>query len=100
MGRRRRMGDQALRIPEIVRDIDELQRVEKTEAGLFVTRDVEGDDGAAGAHLAPCQLVLRVAWQAWVDHPCHLWMAFEETRDRLGRAALPLDPQFQCFEPL
>ncbi len=69
MRRRRRVGDEAFRIAEIVRDVDEPQRVEKAEAGLLVAVDVEGDDGAARGHLAPRQLVLRMARQAGIDHP-------------------------------
>src|SRR3954449_12267896 len=51
MRRRRRMRDEALRIAEIVRDIDQPQRVEKTEAGLLVAGDIAGHDRAARLHL-------------------------------------------------
>ena len=37
---RRRMGDQALRIPESVRDVDEPQRIEKAEAAFLVAGNV------------------------------------------------------------
>src|SRR5690242_15327122 len=100
MRRRRRMRDQALRIAEIVRDVDEPERVEKPEGRLLVAAYIEGDDGAARAHLAPSQLVLRMARKAGIDNAPHLRMAFEKARDRLGGAALPLDAQFQRLETL
>src|ERR1043166_10336345 len=104
MRRRGRMRDEALRIAEIVRDVDEPERVEKPEAGILVPglipRDVEGDDGAAGAHLAPRQLVLRMARKAGIDNARHLRMAFEKPRNRLGGAALSFDPELQRLETL
>src|SRR4051812_22674679 len=77
MRRRRRMRDEALRIAEIVLDIDQPQRVEKTEAGLLVAGDIAGHDRAARLHLLARQLVLRVARQAGIDHPADLRVGFE-----------------------
>src|SRR5438874_1402046 len=98
MRRRRRMGDEALRIPEIVRNVDELQRVQKAETGLLVAAYIKRDDGAARAHLTLGELVLRMARQPGIDDPRHLRVVFEKAGDRLGRAALPLDPQFQRLQ--
>src|SRR6202007_2252955 len=53
MRRRRRMGDEALRVAEVVRNVDEPQRVEKTEAARLVAGDVKRDEATALRHLPP-----------------------------------------------
>ena len=41
------MGDDALRIAEIVGDVDQAERIEEAEAALLVAGDVEADEAAA-----------------------------------------------------
>ena len=100
MRRRRRMGDEALRIAEIVRDIDEPQRVEKAEAVLLAAGDVKADQAATLLHLAARHFVLRVAGQPGVEHASNLRVSFEIPGDRQGGAALALDPKLERLEPL
>src|ERR1700730_11113030 len=99
MRRRRRMSNQALGISEVVRNVDEAQRIEKTEARLLVAGHVKANKAAALFHLPARELILRVARQAGVKHARDLWVALQITGDRSGRAALPLDPQLQSFQP-
>src|SRR5271165_5482083 len=47
----RRMGHEALRVTQIVRDVDQPQRVEKAKAPRLVTSDIKGDKTAARCHL-------------------------------------------------
>src|SRR5271169_864389 len=100
MRRGRRMGDEALRIAEIVRDVDEPQRIEKAKAFLLAAGDVKADQAAALLHLAPSQFVLRVARQPRVEHPGNFGMGFEVARDRDGGTTLPVDPELERLEPL
>ncbi len=65
IGRRRRMGDKAVRIAEVVRDVVEPQQIEKAEAFLLAAADLEGDEAAARFHLAVGVIVLRV----WLGSP-------------------------------
>ena len=94
------MGDERLRIPKVVGNIDEAQRIEKTETGSFVAGHIEADEAAALFHLPARKLELRMARQAGVEDARDLWMALQITGNRSGGAALPLDPQFQGFKAL
>src|SRR5437868_15013412 len=100
MRRRCRMSHQALGISQIVGNVDEAQRIEKTEAGLFVAGHIKADEAAALSHLLTRELVLRVARQAGVEHARDLWMALQITGDRLSGPALAIDPQVEGFEAL
>src|SRR5215472_11238213 len=100
MGRCRRMGDEALRVSEIVRDVDEPQRIEKTEAGLLAAGDIETDQAAALLHLTARELVLGMARQPGIEHSCDFGMAVEVLGDCRSRAALSFDPQFQRLKSL
>src|SRR5215469_3883309 len=61
MSRCRRVSDKALRVSEIVGDVDESQRIKKAEAGFLAAGDVEADKTAALLHLAAREFVLRMA---------------------------------------
>src|ERR1700757_2742430 len=95
-----RMSDEALRIPEIVRDIDEPQRVEKTEAGFLVPCDFKTNHAPALLHLAARELVLWIGRQARIKDAGDLRMGLEITSNGCGSAALPVDAELQGFEPL
>src|SRR5207302_3382918 len=99
MARRRGMGAEALRVAEIVRDVDEPERVEKAEASFLVAGHVKADEAAALLHLATRQFVLRVTRQARVQHPGDLVVGLQLTGDRRGGAALSLDPQLDRLGP-
>ena len=66
MRRRCRVGDERLRIPEIVGNVDKTQRVQKTEAGLLAAGHVKADETAALSHLTTRELELWVARQAGI----------------------------------
>ena len=100
MRRRCRMSDEALRIPKIVRDIDEPQRVEKTEAAFLVPGDLETHQAAASLHLPTGELVLRMTGQAGKKDAGDLRMVFEITSNGCSSAALPVNAELQGFEPL
>src|SRR5437870_10742103 len=99
MGGRRRVGDEALRIAEIVRDVDEPQRIEKTEASFLIAGDVKADEAAALLHLPACQFILRVARQPRIEDPGNLGVGLEIAGGRRGGAALPLDAQLERLKP-
>src|SRR5260370_23038926 len=88
MGGGCRVGDEALRIAEIVRDVDEPQRVEKAKAALLAAGDVKADETAALLHLPTREIVLRVARQPGVKHPRDLGMGLETAGDGNGGTAL------------
>src|SRR6516162_47696 len=95
-----RMGDKALRVAEIVRNIDELQCVEKAETGLLAAGHVKADEAAALFHLPLGKVVLRMARQSGVEHPADFRMTFKIVGDGSGGAALPLDPQRESLKTL
>src|SRR5205807_5327723 len=92
MRRRRRVRDEALRITEIVGNIDEPQRIEKTEAGLLVAGHVEANEAAALFHLPTRKFVLRMARQPGVKHSRDFGMVLEVPGDGRRGEALALDP--------
>ena len=53
--RRRRMGDEALGVAEIVADANELERVLKAERGLLAALDLERNQGRA-ARICRCAI--------------------------------------------
>src|SRR5215510_7917955 len=55
MRRRRRVRDKAFRIPEVVRNIDEPQSVEKTKTARLIACNLETDRAPALLHLSPCE---------------------------------------------
>ena len=55
-----RVGDQRLGIAEVVGDVDDLQLVEHLERPVLAAVELEGDDGAAAAHLPLGQVMLRM----------------------------------------
>src|SRR5260221_9743548 len=93
------MRHEALRIAEIVRDVDEPQRVEKAKAALLAAGDVKADETAALLHLPTREIVLRVARQPGVEHPCDLGMGLETAGDRNRGAALAVDAELERLQP-
>src|SRR5258708_30948170 len=93
------MRHEALRIAEIVGDVDEPQRVEKAKAALLAAGDVKADETAALLHLPTCEIVLRVARQPGVKHPGDLGMGLEKAGDRNCGAALTVDAELERLQP-
>src|SRR3546814_1054499 len=58
--RRRRMGDEALGVAEIVGDVDKAKRVHHAKRARLSAGDLEGHQRAAALHLALRQRRLRV----------------------------------------
>src|SRR5438128_295497 len=60
MCRRRRVGDQALRVAEIVGNVDDFQRIGEGEGRRLTADDIECDQCSAAGHLPARQLDLGV----------------------------------------
>src|SRR5437773_9279526 len=99
MGRRRRMSDEALRVAEIVRDVDQPERVEKAEAALLAAGHVKAHEAAALLHLPAREIVLRMARQPRIEHSRNFGVGFEIARDRRSGAALAIDAELKRLEP-
>src|SRR5216683_4138654 len=99
MRRGRGVRHETLRIAEIVRDVDEPQRVEKAKAALLAAGDVKADEAAALLHLPTREIVLRVAWQPGVKHPRDLGMGLETAGDGNGGTALAVDAELKRLQP-
>src|SRR5438132_3550765 len=93
------VGDERLGISEVVGNVDEAQRVQKTKARLLAAGHVKADEAASVFHLPTRELVLRVARQAGVEYAGNFWVALQIAGDRGGGAALPFDAQLEGLEP-
>jgi len=100
VGRCRRMGRQALGIPQVVGDVDETEGIEKTKGAIFPVGEFHRHDAAAGRHLTHGQFVLRMALKAGVEDAAEVASRFQMSSDRDGVFAMPTEAQSQCFEPL
>src|SRR5690349_17511615 len=100
MRRCRRVRDETLRIPQIVRNVDQPKGVEKAKTALLVASDVEAHETAAPFHLFARKIVLGMARQAGVKHPGDLWVGLEVAGHCRSGAALPLDAEIERFKPL
>src|SRR5579863_5280454 len=92
--------DQALAVSEVVRDQDEPERILETERALLATRHRERHHRAAAAHLPRRERVLRMAFEAGIEHARHLAVALEMLRDLERRSRLPLDPEIERLDAL
>ena len=72
--RRRRMGDQALGVAEIVGDAHELERVLERKRALLAAGHLERHERRAAAHLLGDDRGLRMVRPAGIDQPRHLRM--------------------------
>src|SRR5437660_888997 len=77
---------------------DELQRVVEAEGALLVGHR-ERHHAAEARHLAPGQLVIRMAGQPGMEDPLHAAPLGEPARDPQRRRALPLDAHRQRLQP-
>src|ERR1700730_18598114 len=81
---RRRMGNEALGVAEIVADAHELERVLKTERALLAALDLEPDHRRAAAHLLLRHFGLRMIRPARIDQARNLAMLGERRRKCRG----------------
>ena len=93
----RRVAHQAARIADIVRDIDQFERVEQRE-GSGAVAHVECENRPGGDHLLEGQFVARVAGQTGMEQPGHA--RFDEFAQRDCIFALPARTHVERFEPL
>ena len=100
MRRRRRVGRQRLRIPKVVGDQHQAQRIQEVERRRLAALQAEGDHGAARTHLTRGELVLREALQRRVKHLGKLRIAFQRPGDRLGALRLMRDADIQRLQTL
>ncbi len=85
---RRRVGQQRLRAAERQGDPREPAALDERGRGVGAAGHLEGDDRATGAHLAPGEIVLRVAGQERVRHGLDGGVVLEERRQRERRLGL------------
>ena len=91
------MAHEAARIPDIVRNIDQFQRVEQGE-GCGPIAHVQREDGPGGDHLRLRQFMAWVAWQPRVQDLGYA--AFHELAQFHCILALPARAQVERFQPL
>ena len=84
VGRRRRMGRQALGVSQVVGDVDNLEGIEKSKSAVTPVREFQGYDAPAGTHLTHGQFVLRMALKAGVEDAAEVASRFQMSSDRDG----------------
>src|SRR6185437_9647931 len=94
------MRDKALAVAQVVRDLDQLERVLEAEGTGLAAGHRNGHQRARPAHLPPSELVLRMALQARIEHAHDLAVTLDESGDFGRRAALPVDPQIKGLDAL
>ena len=99
MRRGRGMRHEALGVAQIVRDIDQLQRLLQTERGVLAG-DLERHDAAAAAHLRAGEFVLRMILAEGIEHAGDFLLAGQEIRDLRGVGAMGRHPQIERLEAL
>ena len=88
---RRRMGDQALGVAEIVGDADQLERIEEAERAALPPFDLERDTASSRRVICLRTIVgLRMVGAAGIDQPRDLRMAGERVGDARRGLGLPL----------
>lgn len=89
----RRMRDQTLGIPEIVRDPDQLQRVRHFEGGSFSALEFKCNQRGAARHLPLDTIRLRVIRTSTIDHSGKFCPLGKKICKCGGTARRSLDPQ-------
>ena len=92
------MGHQRFRVADVVRDIDQLQRVENGVGFLASAIDLEGEHRARLVHLPLHKIVLRMAGQAGMAHLRHPPLQRLRHLQRVIR--LGIGAQLQRLQPL
>src|SRR3546814_13688406 len=87
------MSGEAFGIAKIVRDDDELERVEEAERRRLATVEAERHHGSAGAHLLLHQRALGMAVEAGIEHGANALAPLEPPRQGQRAGAFPLDPE-------
>src|SRR5581483_8141133 len=81
MRRRRRVCDQRFRVPEIVRDADQPERVREAERRRLAAVELEREHGAAAFHLLSRELILRMILAEWVERFLHGFLSRQKIRE-------------------
>src|SRR6266540_5533866 len=101
VGRRRRVDDERLRVPDVGEVGGELHRVDPRLARLEPALDPEGEDRAeAVLEVLARPLVVRVRLEAGVGDPRDLGVVLEPLRERERVLAVPLDAEGERLDPL
>ena len=100
MGRRLRVGDEALGVAEIVRDADDRERVGDPERSRLAAGNLEREHRAASLHLPPCERRLRVIGAARIEGAHDRRMSAEEFGDLPRGAGLRRNPYGQRLQRL
>src|SRR5262249_36047833 len=89
------MGDKALRVAEVVRDPDELERIEKAKRAFLAAFDLELAERGTRAHLLLDDIGLRMVGPAGIDQSRDLLVSGKRGGDRAGIVGLSLDAHRQ-----
>ena len=92
------MGDQALRVSEIIGNFCQFERVHETECRFLTAVEVKHHDGPAATHLLFSQGMVWMICQSWVVNLSDPRVVQEERRDLMGVLGLALNPQIQCLQ--
>ena len=100
MSRRRRMCDEAFRIPKIVRDIRNLKGIPELEYFIFTAVQFERYDRPAVAHLFLSQGVVGMGGEAWVENLENIRMIVQEYRYLMVISGMLFHAKIKCLQTL
>ncbi len=98
--RGRRVGHHALGVAQVVGDVDQLQAVQRLEAGGLAALDVEGHDAAEVGHLLGGELVLRMVGATRIEHAADPGIRGQRVGDLARVGAMAIDSQAERLEAL
>ena len=92
------VGDETLRVAEVVADLDDLERIHAAEGRILAALDLEGDQRAARRHLPLGERGLRMIGAAGIVDARHVLARGEEIGDGRSRGDVPLDANRKRLE--
>src|ERR1044071_6532484 len=99
MGHQRRMLDETLDGAETLGKSKQADALEEALGAGEIAVEFGGDHAAEGAHLAPRDVVLRMALEAGIKDAADIPAPFEPFGDGNTVLRMPLHPQRQGLEP-
>jgi len=90
--------DQALDTPQRGRDLGDAASINDPGRSLEVTGNLERNNAAKSAHLAPRNLMLRMRWQTGIVHYADPWVGRQKLGERLRVGILPRDAKGESLE--
>src|SRR4030095_17166440 len=90
--------DKTLDATQRGRDLRDLASIHDPGCRIEVTGNLEGNNAAKSAHLAPRNLMLRMRWQTSIVHGAYPRMGRQKLGERLGVGILPRDAKGKGLE--